>query len=319
MYLAVDFRGLLGGTMLLSVFSTALVPLCVSVCFALMADEGPHAFGRTRAWGTIGFLAAVVAFPRLLDLAGAATPRLELMMPATALLAAVAALVALLLPDRPVARGARMHRGEWRMLVRHGPFLRFLVFIFGSYLCLQGPMSLFPLFVRSLGGDILTVSHLWVVMVILEIPLVAYSGAWFARLGPRTLLACGIGAGAARWIVSALATDTNVIYVVQALHGVTVGGLMIGAPYYVDAVVPDRLRSTAQGVLSMVGVSLGGILSNLLTGVLIERVGPRAPALAGGLGALLLLSLLPLLVSRTAHAAIPDSLLGEPLAADHIP
>ena len=53
-------------------------------------------------------------------------------------------------------------------------------------------MSLFPLFVRSLGGDMLTVSHLWVVMVILEIPLVAYSGAWFARLGPRVLLATGI-------------------------------------------------------------------------------------------------------------------------------
>jgi MFS family permease len=175
-------------------------------------------------------------------------------------------------------------------------------------------MSLFPLFVRSLGGDMLTVSHLWVVMVILEIPLVAYSGAWFARLGPRVLLALGIGAGAIRWIVSALATDTNVIYAVQALHGITVGGLMIGAPYYVDAVVPGRLRSTAQGLLSMVGVSLGGILSNFATGILIERVGPRAPALVGGIGALLLLCILPLLVSRTAHATLPDTLLAEPLA-----
>jgi MFS family permease len=89
---------------------------------------------------------------------------------------------------------------------------------------------------------------------------------------------------------------------------------MIGAPYYVDAVVPARLRSTAQGVLSMVGVSLGGILSNALTGFLIERVGPRAPALAGGIGALLLLCLRPTLVARTAHATIPDTLLTEPLA-----
>ena len=315
MYYAADFHELLGGTMLLSAFATALVPLCVSVCFALMSDEGPHAFGRTRAWGTVGFLITVVLFPRLLSAYGPTTANLSLMMPATALLCAVAALVALALPDRALPRGARLERGEWRLLVRHGPFLRFLVFIFGSYLCLQGPMSMFPLFVRSLGGDLETVSHLWVVMVILEIPLVAYSGAWFARLGPRVLLATGIAAGAIRWIVSALATDVNVIYAVQALHGATVGGLMIGAPYYVDAVVPDRLRSTAQGALSMVGVSLGGILSNLFTGLLIEHVGPRAPALAGGLGALLLLALLPTLVARTAHAAVPDALLAEPLAA----
>ena len=319
MYLANDFHELLVATMLLSVFATALVPLCVSVCFALMTDEGPHAFGRTRAWGTLGFLVAVVVFPRMLDPHGAITPGLELMMPGTALLAAVAALVALLLPDRVVHRSARMQRGDWRLLLRHGPFLRFLVFILGAYLCLQGPMSLFPLFIRSLGGDMLTVSHLWVVMVILEIPLVAYSGAWFARLGPRVLLAFGIGAGAIRWIVSAVAVDVNVVYAVQALHGVTVGGLMIGAPYYVDAVVPDRLRSTAQGVLSMVGVSLGGILSNFLTGMLIETVGPRAPALVGGFGALLLLLVLPLLVSRTAHAAMPDALLAEPLAAEPFP
>jgi PPP family 3-phenylpropionic acid transporter len=319
MYFAESFRSLLGATMLLSIFATALVPLCVSVCFALMTDEGPHAFGRTRAWGTIGFLFAVIAFPRMLDVKDGAVPGLELMMPATALLAAVAALVALLLPDRPMPRHARMQPGEWRMLFRHGPFLRFLVFILGAYLFLQGPMSLFPLFIRSLGGDMLTVSHLWVVMVILEIPLVAYSGAWFTRLGPRVLLALGIGAGAIRWIVSALATDVNVIYAVQALHGVTVGGLMIGAPYYVDAVVPDRLRSTAQGLLSMVGVSLGGILSNYFTGVLIERVGPRAPALVGGVGALLLLCFLPLLVSRTAHAVLPDTLLAEPLSAEPLP
>ncbi len=319
MYFAENFRSLLSATMLLSIFATALVPLCVSVCFALMTDEGPHAFGRTRAWGTIGFLVAVVAFPRMLEMKDGGTPGLAAMMPVTALVAAVAALVALLLPDRPLPRSARMQPGEWRILFRHGPFLRFLVFILGAYLCLQGPMSLFPLFVRSLGGDMLTVSHLWVVMVILEIPLVAYSGAWFTRLGPRVLLALGIGAGAIRWIVSALATDVNVIYAVQALHGVTVGGLMIGAPYYVDAVVPDRLRSTAQGLLSMVGVSLGGILSNYFTGFLIERVGPRAPALVGGVGALLLLCFLPLLVSRTAHAVVPDTLLAEPLSAEPLP
>ncbi|HET9063278.1 MAG TPA: MFS transporter [Candidatus Binatia bacterium] len=327
LFWALDFRSLLVGTMALSIFATAVVPLCISVCFSLLSASGPHAFGHTRVWGTVGFLVAVVSFPALLDtlhargwvgrsMSGATEPGLELMLPVTALLTLVAAGIAMLLPDRPVDQERTMRPGEWRVLLAHGPFLRFLLFIVGAYLFLQGPTSLFPLFVRSLGGDMDSVSHLWVLMVALEIPLVAYSGAGFARLGPRVLLAVGIGCGAVRWLVSGFAEDWRVIYAVQALHGITVGGLIIGAPYYVDAIVPSRLRSTAQGILSMAGVSLGGILSNLLTGALIEHYGARAPAILGGAGALLLTLLLPTMVARTASAVLPDTVLGEPLSAD---
>lgn len=327
LYFALDFRSLLAGTMVLSLFATAVVPLCISVCFSLLSASGPRAFGQTRVWGTVGFLAAVVSFPMLLAALrasgwagrvapGATEPGLELMLPATALLTILAAVVAMRLPDRPGDPEKKMHAGEWRILLVHGPFLRFLLFTVGAYLFLQGPTALFPLFIRSLGGDMNSVSRLWVLMVALEIPLVAYSGAGFARLGPRVLLAIGIGSGALRWLVSGLAEDWRVIYAVQALHGVTVGGLIIGAPYYVDAIVPARLRSTAQGILSMAGVSLGGILSNVLTGALIEHYGARAPAILGGVGALLLTLLLPLMVARTTSAALPETVLGEPLSAD---
>jgi PPP family 3-phenylpropionic acid transporter len=306
LYWALDFTSLLTGTMLLSIFSTAVIPLCISVCFSLLSESGPHAFGQTlRTGGWVGR-----------TMPGASEPGLEVMLPVTALLTMLAAGVAAFLPDRPIDHGHRMRAGEWRILFAHGPFLRFLLFIVGAYLFLQGPTALFPLFIRSLGGDMNSVSYLWVLMVALEIPLVAYSAAGFARLGPRVLLAIGIGCGALRWLVSGLAEDWRVIYAVQALHGVTVGGLIIGAPYYVDAIVPPRLKSTAQGILSMAGVSLGGILSNLLTGTLIDHFGARAPAILGGAGALLLTFLLPAMVARTANAIMPETVLAEPLSAE---
>jgi PPP family 3-phenylpropionic acid transporter len=330
LYWALDFTSLLVATMVLSIFATAVVPLCISVCFSLLSDRGPHAFGQTRVWGTVGFLLAVIAFPAVLDslhargwvgrtIPGTSEPGLEIMLPTTAILTILAAGVAMMLPDRPGDHGHRMNAGEWRTLLAHGPFLRFLLFILGSYLCLQGPTALFPLFIRSLGGDMNSVSYLWVLMVALEVPLVAYSGAGFTRLGPRPLLAIGIGCGAVRWLVSGLAEDWRIIYAVQALHGVTVGCLIIGAPYYVDAIVPARLRSTAQGILSMAGVSLGGILSSLLTGAIIDQFGPRAPAILGGAGALLLTCLLPTMVMRTTTAALPDTVLAEPLSVDPLP
>jgi hypothetical protein len=200
-------------------------------------------------------------------------------------------------------------------LLAHGPFLRFLLFIVGAYLFLQGPTSLFPLFVRSLGGDMDSVSHLWVLMVALEIPLVAYSGAGFARLGPRVLLAVGIGCGAVRWLVSGFAEDWRVIYAVQALHGITVGGLIIGAP---TTSTPSCRRGYARPPKESFhgGREPRRHPFNLLTGALIEHYGARAPAILGGAGALMLTLLLPTMVARTASAVLPDTVLGEPLSAD---
>jgi MFS family permease len=157
-------------------------------------------------------------------------------------------------------------------------------------------MSLFPIFVRAHGGTLDSVSHMWILMLIPEIPLIALSGAGLARLGPRGLLAVGVLAGGLRWTVCGLAPSLAWIYPVQMLHGVVVAGLVIGGPLYVEAAVPERLRSTGQGILAMVGVSVGGISSQLVAGWLLEHVGPNAPYIAGGIGALLLGALVPFLL-----------------------
>ena len=267
------------GTAVMALFMTAVIPLAVSITLATVQDLGPHAYGLVRVWGTMGFLVTVVAFPRLLASSGAEPDDLSLMMPATALLCASAGLVALALP-RGKTVSARAERRDYRLLLSEPSFLRMLLFILLAYLFLQGPMSLFPLFVESLGGG--------VNMLLLELPLVAMIGMVQQKVGARGLLAIGLLSGSARWLVSAWATDLSIVYAAQLLHGVTVMGLILGAPLYVDAVVPARLRSTAQGVLAMAGVSLGGVLSNLMTGWMSDALGPRTPALAGGVGALLL-------------------------------
>jgi MFS family permease len=91
--------------------------------------------------------------------------------------------------------------------------------------------------------------------------------------------------------VSGISDDLTVIYSVQMLHGVMVAGLLLGGPLYLDAVVPERLRSTGQALLSMVGMGIGGIVSNAGSGWLLEHVGPNAPYVVGGVGALAIGSL----------------------------
>jgi len=300
------FVALLFGTAVLACFSTALIPACVAVSLALTKDAGRHAFGLTRTWGTIGFLTLVVVFPPILHYSqslrglvvaegGPSQPGLEIMFLGAGFMALICALIARRLPQTG-ALATRAPRGDWRRLMRHGPFLRLLVFALLAYFFLQGPMGLFPLFVRARGGSLDAVSWMWIPMLIVEIPVIALLGETVARIGARGLLATGVIAGGLRWLVCGLSSDLSWIFAIQILHGITVAGLLLGAPLYIDAVVPERLRSTGQGMLAMVGVSLGGISSYLSAGWLLENVSPDAPYLAGGIGALILGCAIPLLI-----------------------
>ena len=306
LWTARGFSEILGATALLSLFAVAVVPTTVAVTLALTSDAGPHGFGRMRVWGTIGFLLLVAAFPlglRLLDFeagafgsaTGASEPGLGWLFPLTGALTVAAGLFALRLP-RTAALSLRAAGGDWRQLLRHRPYVHVLAFALLAYFCLQGPMGMFALYVRAHGGSTESVSWMWIAMLLVEIPLIALSGQTLVRVGPRGLLAIGVLAGGLRWAVCGFTPDLRWVYLASLLHGVTVTGLVIGAPLYVDAVVPERLRSTGQGILAMVGLSIGGISSNLGTGWLFEHVGPNAPYIVGGLGALTLGALIPLIL-----------------------
>src|SRR6185295_13620164 len=187
----------------------------------------------------------------------------------------------------------RSQRGDWRRLLAHAPYVRLLGVAFLGYVTLQGPMAMFAIFVRAHGGSLDTVSHLWVLMILLEVPLIALSGASIERVGARGLLAIGLVAGGVRWLVCGFAPESRWMVPAQVLHGVVVAGLVIGSPLYVEAVVPEQLRATGQNLLAMVGVSVGGLISNLGTGFLIDAFGPDAPYRVGGIAALCVAALLP--------------------------
>jgi len=295
---AQGFTQMLLVTAVWSLFATAVVPLGVSVNMAALGPAAAQLFGYVRVWGTVSFLLAVAGFPVLLHAVQAARglargggpvsePGLELMFPVAGVLALLGAVSAWYLP-RSGGVALRAERGDWRLLLRNRDVQRLLAFTLGAYLFTQGPMAIFPVYVRSLGGDLDMVGKMWVFMLALEIPLVAFSGPGFRRLGGRALLGIGTAAGGLRWIACALSDDLRVIYPVQLLHGVVVAGMMIGGSLHLDTVVPERLRSTAQALLATIGVGIGGILSNIATGLLLDSTGIVVPYLAGGCGALLL-------------------------------
>lgn len=307
--------GLVLVSILASLFVTSVIPLGYSVSLALLGEAGPHAFGRVRACGTVGFLISVTGFPPLLRAiesqgwvmpspaapaaasATASHPALVVLFPLTALLASGAALVAFTLPRAREDRALRAAPGEWRALLGNRPFLRAVLYSFATFLLLQGPIHLFPMLVRSRGGDVDDVSHLWVLMLSLEIPLVASMGWIASKIGPRGLQALALACAGVRWSLCVAVPDRAAFAALQVLHGPTVAGLL-GAPLYVAAATPPRLAATAQTILSSFGTALGGVVSQLGVGRLYDARGIEAPFLLAGIGAIALALATPLVLPR---------------------
>ncbi len=294
--LAQGFVPILLAAVFLACFSTPVIPLSVSVALAAFRYSGPHAYGFARSWGTVGFLASVLIFPVALDRVqqwrglgpapgGPSEPGLGVMFLGAAVIVLLASAIGLALPREGIA-SLRAARGEWRVLLRRGPMRRMLLFAFSAYLFVTGPMGLLPVYVRAQGGTLETVQNMWILMLVVEVPLILCTGMGLKRIGARGLLAAGVLAGGVRWTVCGLTANPYWIHPVQMLHGVMVTGLMMGGPLYVDRVAPGRLRSTAQGLVAMVGLGIGGIVSNTAAGWLLDNVNANAPYLIGGAGAL---------------------------------
>ena len=296
--MAAGFWPIVMATAMLALVGTAIFPMMTSVSLAVLREAGRHAFGHVRAWGTVGYFILILSFPWMLQnfpapleesatSAGVSEPGLGLMFPITAALVFVAAFIAFFLPKKG-AVALRAARGDWRELIGNRAFARFLGFSLLAHFLMHGPMWLFPLFVRSRGGDLTTIRDMWILMLLVEIPLVLSTGSGLKRLGARGLLAVGVLVGGMRWTLCALVSDPTLLFAVQALHGITVVGLNVGSPLYLDVVAPEKLRSTAQGILSMVGSGIAGMASNITAGWFIDRSGIDVLYLICGMGLLVL-------------------------------
>jgi PPP family 3-phenylpropionic acid transporter len=278
----------------LAIFLSAHFPMSTSVTFASLGSSS--SFGRVRVWGTLGYLAVVVSAPlilaRLRDAhgielveGGPSQPGLELMFYVAAALTLVGALATALLP-RTSALSVRAERGDLRALLANRPYVRVLLFNIGVHFFMHGPMTLLPLYVRSRGGSMTDLSHMWICMLLLEIPLIFGSSALFARFGVGRMMLIASVAGGLRWVACGLAPSLSYVYPVQAAHALVVTGLNVGSALYVEQLVPARLRSTAQSTLVMVGSSVGGMLSTMLGGLIVDHAGVNTLYLGAGLGAL---------------------------------
>ena len=276
---------------ILAFFSAPAMSVATSLSFAILGKTQSHQFGHIRVWGTIGYLIMIVLFPIIFQMPGSEIEGselgiLKLIFPIAAFMCALSALVLFWIPTSK-SISVRAKKGDFQKLLKLSPYLKLLGLAFLAFGLLAGPIVIFPVFVVAKGGDVETISRLWIPMLLLEVPLIYFAGSGLRRVGARGLIAFGISCDGLRWLITATASSLPIIFGIQLLHGAVVAGLIIGMQLFVENEVPDKIRVTGQALLGAT-MGLGAVISHLWFGFTLEHLGADMPYLITGTVAILL-------------------------------
>lgn len=261
-----------------------IVPLAEAALAQLLT--GPNGldaarYGRVRMWGSIGFIAAVLAAGAALQPLGiAAFPWLVLGLNATLLA------VALRLPTGHEERHAGEPAPAVLPLLRRPAVAWFLASVFFTVLAHSSLYAFFSLFLVHGGFGKQAVGLLWAVSVAVEILFFRLQGRWFNRLSPHGWLAVAALVTAGRFSAMALVgAQAWLLVLAQLTHAVTFAAHHAACIALVSRFFPGRLRGRGQALYSALGYGLSGLLGGVGGGWLIDRFGfgalYGAAALAG--------------------------------------
>ncbi len=291
---AQGFRAILLISAVQGVSASALTPLTDALALALAADRRLE-YGRTRAFGSVAYMAATASGGASLGLLGAG-----LVPWAIAGFYALSAGLALVLPGVEASPPAkRIQQGTWR-------FQSFRLALLATAL-IQGAHAAYYAFAtlhwRAAGIPDGAIGLLIAEGIVAEVALFIWGRPLVERLGPARLTALAAGASLLRWTVTAFVTDVPVLAAVQLLHAATFACQHLST-MLVLRTLPAQRAGTAQALMSALGFSAPTGLLIWLSGLIYGAAGGLVFLLMAAVGGSALL-IVPALARALPPAAAP--------------
>ncbi|MFL6566713.1 MAG: MFS transporter [Burkholderiales bacterium] len=258
--------------------SAGALPLVEALTLRALSGQ-PGRYGPIRLWGSVGFIAAVLAGGAWLDAAPVAA------LPWAMLGFALATLVAALsLPG-----GSARLRPEPVPLRLDAAVVRLLACGFCMAAAHGTLYAFFTLHLERSGYRLSTIGMLWTLGVIAEIVVFVFLPQLFRRFTLSTILAASFGCAVVRFLLLRwLAEVLWLLALAQLLHAATFGAFHAAAVSAVQRIVPAAAQARGQTLFSSVTYGAGGALGALAAGWLWDLGGPgiafSLSALAGLLG-----------------------------------
>ena len=259
-------------TALLFLANSGVVPLYeTSLAHLLSNRQGLDAgrYGRVRVWGSVGFIASVMAYGFVLERLGVqAFPWIVAGMNLLLLWAAT-----------------RLPRGHEQVahdepppavlpLLKQPEVAWFFASIFFTVLAHTAVYAFFSLYLVHLGYGKAAIGALWAVAVAVEILFFWTQGRFFGRLSPQGWLQLVAAVTTARFAATAGAGHLAwVLVLAQMSHAVTFAAHHAACISMVHRLFPGRARGRGQALYTILGYGLSGVLGGFGGGWLIEHLG----------------------------------------------
>lgn len=260
-----------------TLFVSAQNPLSEALILAEMrGDYSPY--GRLRLWGSVGFIASVVAAGPLLDRHGVDA------MPWIALALLVLVLVSSLrMRETAHDDGARPKASLPDLLRRR----EVIAFFASTFLMIAAHASLYvflSLYLAQIGYSNTVIGLMWSVGVVAEILFFFYQAPLFRRFGVRKLMLASLAVAAARFLMIGLgAQSLALLLAAQLLHAVTFGVHHSASIITLQRWFSGPTQARGQALFTSISYGLGGTLGGLAMSGLWDRFGAQAVYLAAAL------------------------------------
>lgn len=282
-FVDLGFAWMFMALLVLNMFWCAVLPLAESATLNLL---GPRVgtYGRVRLWGSVGFVAVVIAGGYLLDHFGIAT-----LAPMVLVLLALMALSVFPLPrDRDVSEHTAhapilsivaqpavmaMFAGFFLMQVAHGPYNAF-----------------YSIHLVEAGYSKTVVGWLWALGVVAEIVLFVMLPRLMRAFSLNRILLFSFAVACVRFLLIAWGVGSiGVMFAAQLLHAITFGAFHAAGVAVMHQVFRGRNQARGQALYTSLGYGLGGTLGTLMSGYTWEVWGAQWTFTIAALAALLAL------------------------------
>ncbi len=267
-FFTTGFEGVFLGMALMAFFWSAALPLVESITFSHLGSDG-HRYSSIRVWGSVGFIAAVLAIGHALDHLPIAS-----MLWMTALVLAGIVVYAFAVPESAVAPaqregvslGTTLRRPEVRALLGGCFFMS----------AAHGALYVFySIYLVDNGYGKSVVGWMWTLGVLAEIGVFLLMPHLVRRFSMRAILLFAFLSAVARFVMIGWGVGSlGVLLVAQVLHGATFGAYHAAAIALVNQWFPGRLQSRGQALYGSLSFGAGGMLGGLLSGLTWEGIGP---------------------------------------------
>lgn len=262
-----DYAGMFVSMAVLSFFWSAALPLVETLTFAHLEGQASR-YGNIRAWGSVGFILAVLGLGYLLD----DLPVRMLLWIIVGVLAGILS-CALVIPEAlrprsvspPVALMQILRRGEVRSLL--------LACFFMS--AAHGALYVFySLHLVDHGYSKAVVGWMWTLGVLAEIAVFMYMPQLLKAFSLRTLLVWSFVAAVVRFAAIGWGGDALILLVLaQLLHGATFGACHAAAVAAVNRWFGTQHQARGQALYGSISFGAGGMLGGLISGYTWEGIG----------------------------------------------